>query len=108
MRYRRPGSAITALTPDCNNHSSSAQEASPCQFHVPFMAVLLTLSLEVFLFLPRPIFCHFASSSVVTLKPAQAGHGKTGPREGRDSCCFYPAESCDGKSVFCALNRQDF
>jgi len=39
-------------------------------------------------------------SSVVTLKPANDGQGKTGQREWPGLCCFYPAASCVGKSVF--------
>ena len=39
-------------------------------------------------------------ASVVTLKPANGGQGKTGQREGPGLLLFYPAESCGGKSVF--------
>jgi hypothetical protein len=40
-----------------------------------------------------------SEASVVTLKPANGGQGKTGQREWPGLCCFYTAESCGGKSV---------
>jgi hypothetical protein len=41
-----------------------------------------------------------ASSSVVTLKPANGGQGKTGQRKRPGTKLFYPAASSGGKSVF--------
>ena len=39
-------------------------------------------------------------SSGVTLKPANGGQGKTGQRKWPGTKLFYPAASCEGKSVF--------
>jgi len=39
-------------------------------------------------------------ASGVTLKPANGGQGKTGQRKWPGTKLFYPAASCEGKSVF--------
>ena len=41
-----------------------------------------------------------SNASVVTLKPANGGQGKTGQRKGPGTKLFYPAASCRGKSIF--------
>jgi len=40
------------------------------------------------------------AASGVTLKPANGGQGKTGQRKWPGTKLFYPAASCEGKSVF--------
>ena len=41
-----------------------------------------------------------STTSVVTLKPANGGHGKTGQWEMAGTRLFYPAYSAGGKFVF--------
>jgi len=48
----------------------------------------------------RDISIRPTRTSVVTLKPANGGQGKTGQRKRPGTKLFYPAASSGGKSVF--------
>ncbi|MBI3484669.1 MAG: nucleotidyl transferase AbiEii/AbiGii toxin family protein [Acidobacteria bacterium] len=76
----------------------------PLQIDVGFGDVItpgpIELEYPTLLSFPAPKLRAYSKASVVTLKPANGGQGKTGQRKWPGTKLFYPAASCGGKSVF--------